>query len=389
MTRIAAIALLVCMSPPVLAAGEAKPAVCVLDGADVQPMRDCLKRLDCPFADLKRLNPQQVSAFKVLIVCGTKPALGGKAETTLRGFLGAGGSVLGVGAGATALIDSGLFDAKTYSLTGTTVHMTKFCGYHRLTFGYPGAKPYDGWTAGVSNLLRATQGPLMMLGPKAASILSYDSKDIYSAAAFQRVGKGIVLLIGPDPQGGSMYHEVDKSKPVTGDELGTDGLIANAVAFLLDPCCNIIPNAGFEANTDLPPVQSNWQVSLSNGATREWRKKGAPEGKVFLEIACPAPNGNAAVQPYLQLVVERGAEYEVAFMYKSTAEAQLTFTPLKGRPSAFERGRVATVSVPPSKDWKRFQAEFRVPADVSYARPTLKVQGEARFCLDDFTMKRK
>ena len=65
------------------------------------------------------------------------------------------------------MIEHGLFDAKTYFFTGTTVHMTKFWGYHRLTFGYPGPKPFDGWKAGVSNLLRATQGPLMMLGPKA------------------------------------------------------------------------------------------------------------------------------------------------------------------------------------------------------------------------------
>ena len=145
----------------------------VLDGPEVQPMRDGLNRVGCRFVDLKSLDEASLAGCRVLVICGTRPPVDEAAKPLITRLVEAGGSVLAVGGGATRLIDLRLFDAQGYYMSGTTTHNTAFDGYHRLIFGYPGAKPpAGGTTAGVSGVLRATQGPLMTLGPKATSILT-------------------------------------------------------------------------------------------------------------------------------------------------------------------------------------------------------------------------
>ena len=80
--------------------------------------------------------------------------------------------------------------------------------YHRLTFGYPGAKPFDKWKGGVPNLLRATEGPLMILGPKATSLLGYEGTGRYSAAsssdALPRTVSGPVVACMQHMRGGRL-----------------------------------------------------------------------------------------------------------------------------------------------------------------------------------------
>ena len=358
------------------------PVVCVLDGPDVEPMRESLRRLGCPYADVARLGPKAIARYRVWVLAGTRPPVDTQGATAVRGFLNAGGSVLAVGGGVTALIEHGLVDARGYFLCGTTMHMTAFHAYHRLTFGYPGAKPFKAWMAGVTNLLRATQGPLMELGPKATSILGLDGTGLYSAAALQPVGKGIILAIGPDPQGGKVYYELGRAKLQGGDKLGTERLLANAIAFLTDRCCNLVPNAGFEQNTTLPPQQSNWQTAGHHGATVTWCKSGAPEGHVFLKIHCPAKRSLATVQPYCPLAVERGRTYRFSCTYRCTAEWRILLTAYRGTPPGLKAKPGGSTRVPASREWRRVETTFPVPADVSYVRPIVRVERQGQLDID-------
>ena len=389
MIRVILALCMVCLPLTTFAGDEGKPTVCLLDGHHVQPMRDGLKRVQCTFSDIAKLDTQTLAKCRVLILCGTNPPVDAAGKEAIASFLDRGGAVLGVGGGATCMIKHKLFDAEGYCLTGTTVHMTKFFGYHRLTFGYPGAKPVDGWKYGVPQLLRATQGPLMELGPKPTSILGYDGGGLYSAAAFQRVGKGLVLLIGPDPQGGDAYYSLEKPKMEPGDKLKTDRLLANAIAFLVDPCCNIIPNNGCEENTNLPAHQSNWQIVVRDGATSDWCRDGAPEGNVFLKVAGPQENSNATIQPYCPLIVERGANYRFACLYRSSLKWQVQFDLLVGSTPALKRGSGPSVSVQASQKWRRFETTVAIPPDVSYVRPMVTARGVGSFCLDEVTLQRE
>jgi hypothetical protein len=304
---------------------------------------------------------------------------------TIEEFTQSGGAVLAVGGGATWMIQHKLFDATGYYLAGTTIHMSTFHGYHRLTFGYPGAKPEDGWTAGVPMLLRATEGPLMELGPRATSIIGCGGP--FSLAAFQRVGKGLVLLIGADPQGGNMYRSLNAPTLTPGDELKTDRLLANAIAFLLDPNCNLVPNGGFEKHNELPPAKSNWQINLRGGASRQWVREEAPEGNVFLRIACPQPSSSGSVEPFCPLVVERGARYRVACLYQSSIPWKLDFE-FRGTPDGPRQGTAPSTSATATGDWTEFEAELRIPEDVSYAKPIATLQGAGELCLDRLTVRR-
>ena len=368
---------------PVLAAAPA--AVCVLDGPEVVPMHAALDRLSVPYRRIAELDQASLRDCRVLVVCG-KPSLAESARArVVEAYLHAGNAVLGIGGGAGWMIANKLFDARAYCPSGTTIHMSGFQGYHRLTFGYPGAKPLDGWTAGVPMLLRATEGPLMEVGPRATSILAAGGP--YSLAAFQRVGKGLVLLISADPQGGNACYMLGKLTPTTGDRLKTDRLLANAIAFLQDPCCNLIPNPGFEENTDLPPAQSHWQLRLRDGATGTWCKQGAPAGEVFLKLSCPK-RSSASVTPVRPIAVERGAEYTIGCLYKASVAWKLELRLFHGRPD--ERADAVPVhSVPPQGQWTRHEMLLSVPADVSYVGLALTIQGPGELCLDELCVAAK
>jgi hypothetical protein len=284
------------------------------------------------------------------------------------------------------MIQQRLFDADGYYPSGTTIHMTSFHGYHRLTFGYPGAKPEDGWTAGVPMLLRATEGPLLELGPQATSILGCGGP--YSAAAFQRIGRGLVLLIGPDPQGGNAYHSLDKPTLTPGNTLKTERLLANAIAFLKNPNCNVVPNSGFEENVDLQPPQSNWQIVLRRGAASEWRKESAPAGDAFLRLHCPQQGGSASVQPYCPLAVDRGAKYRVSCLYKSSVPWTLDWRQYAGPPGDLKEHTTRLTSVSASADWRELEAAVSIPADLSYAKPLLTLREVGELCVDRLVVRR-
>ena len=361
--------------------------ICVFEGSEVHYMKHGLRRISCASRSITRLNAEALSQCRVLILCGKKPSVGARRTKAIREFLDAGGAILAVGGGATCMIENGLFDAEGYYPTGTTIHQSTFDGYHRLTFGYPGAKPEAGWAMGVPMLLRATEGPLMELGPEATSVLTYGRP--YSAAAFQRIGKGIALLIGPDPQGGRIYHEVDRFEVTTGEALKTDGLLANAIAFLQDRACNLIPNAGFEENTDLSPPHSNWDVEAQEGAGVAWCGEGAPEGSVFLKMTCPNAKSTATLQPHCPLVVERGEAYTFRCQHRATTGWEITFTPLCGNSREPDGDRTSSFAVPPSEDWTHVEETVAIPEDVSYLKLACKLSGEGDLCLDDLTLQRR
>jgi len=380
--RTCAISLLMCADADSQAASE----VVVLDGPEVQHLQDALNRITCPFRSTGKLDSATLSKCQVLVLSGKKPPLESEDAKTIEQFVQSGGAVLAIGGGATWMIQHKLFHAEGYYPSGTTIHHSGFHGYHRLTFGYPGAEPEDNWTAGVPMLLRATEGPLMEIGPRATSILGCGGP--YSIAAFQQVGDGLVLLIGADPQGGNAYHSLDKPTPTPGDKLKTDRLLANAIAFLKNRNCNIVPNSGFEENTELPPAQNHWQITLRGGATNQWCRDDAPEGDVFLRIVCPQQASSASVEPYRPLVVERGASYRVACHYKSSIPWKLDFHHFTGAPSNLDRQTATSVSATASNAWKHWEAKLLIPEDVSYAKPTLTIRNAGELCLDKLTVQR-
>ncbi|MBI3946658.1 MAG: hypothetical protein HY321_12115 [Armatimonadetes bacterium] len=332
-------------------------------------MRDGLQRLGIAFSDLKSLDGAPPEGCRVLVLSGTRPPVKEADKETIRRFVEGGGAVLAVGGGARCLIDLGLFDAGAYTMTGTTLHNTSLDGCHRLTFGYP---------AGVPDLLRATDGPFMEVGPRATSIIRAGGP--YSLAAIQRLGKGYLLSIGADPQGGRLFTDVDKFRPVSGKAQKTDGLLANAIAFLLDPRGNLIPDPGFE---DALPY---WEVTARGGARSERLKNGAAEGKVCLKLACPGAKATAEARPARPVVIERGETYTFRCQYKATAPWKVSwqFVKAPGRNETFESGPV--VDVPASEEWRRFDGTLIAPSDVAYVRPVLSVQGTGELLLDAVTL---
>jgi hypothetical protein len=370
-----------------LEARSAAPVgVRVLDGPEVQAMRDGLARVKCPCAGIASLDEASLASCRVLVLCGTRPPVPDSAKQRLTRFLDEGGAILAVGGGARRVIELGLFDAEAYYMTGTTTHNSVFDGYHRLMFGFPGAEPPSGGTtSGVSNLLRATEGPLMRLGPQATSILAAGGG--YSLAALQRVGKGRLLALGADPHGGQFFTDVDRPSRRLGDQLRTDAVLANAVAYLLDPRCNLIPNPGFEELTNLPPAHSHWEVSLTRGATHEWRRSDAAQGAVCLRLGGPGAKAFAEVHPFLPIVVERGLTYTLACQYRSTAPWKVSWQSWKTAPPGAKSEAGPVTTVPASAEWKRFSTPIAVPGDVSYVRPQLQFTGQGELFLDEVTLK--
>lgn len=361
-------------------------AIRVLDGRGVHYMTRALKRISCAFEVITALNAESLSRCQVLILCGNAPSVGLRRAKTLQGFLEGGGAVLAVGGGATTMIDIGLFDATGYYPTGTSIHQSTFDGYHRLTFGYPGARPEADWAMGVPMLVRATEGPLMELGPEATSVLTYGRP--FSAVAFQPVGRGIALLIGPDPQGGRVYHEVDAWRVSTGEELKTDAFLANAIAFLSDRACNIIPNAGFEEHMDLEPQHSNWDAQTAGEGRWDWCRERAPEGTAFIKVVCPNEGSSVTLRPHCPLVVERGATYTFGCQYRSSADWDVTYAALHGSPQEPDEQPLTSMSIPRSEDWNQVEGVLAVPDSVSYVQLSCRVSGTGELCLDDLALRR-
>lgn len=369
-----------------LAASDAQPLarqIYVLSGPEVEFTRDALQSLQIVFRPIDRLDELPAARQAILVLSGKAPgdsAQAARVATLLRD----GAHVLAIGGRATWMIDNKLFDAKAYCPTGTTIHESSFRGYHRLTFGYPGRKPQDDWLTGVPMLVRATGGPLMELGPQATSILSAGGP--FSLVAFQRVGRGLAVLIGADPQGGNVFRSLQKPTPTPGAKLGTDRLLANALAFLADPCCNLIPNSGFEEDTDLPPAQSNWLVTLKGKATHEFSHSAAPEGRTFVRLTAPGKS-SAALQPTRPILVEGGARYELSFFYRATGAWTVNLSFLKGASEGLVPQSRQTLRLPAAASWQRHQAQIALPGEACAVEIAPTLVGPGELCLDDFSLR--
>jgi len=364
-----------------LTADEVK--VGLLDAPEVEPMCKCLRRIGIKFTEIGMPDKKILSALDIIIICGTNPPIASREERALEDFVKSGGALLGVGGGATWAIKHGFFDAKAYIMTGTTSHDVVIRAFHPLVFGYP-LKGGKKWR--IEGMLRATEGPFIEIGRQPSPVIFYDTRGIYAAAAFQRLGKGIVVLFGPDPQGGKLLRHPQKPEFVSGEKLKTDGLIANAIAFLSNPECNIVPDSGFERSAEGNGI-SPWQISLSGGAKMEWCSGDAPEGASYLRIICPTTRSVGTLRTALPLAVERGAKYCLNFKYRSSIAARVYPTFVKGKPDRLEQKDGRSTRVPPSDKWKDFHTTIAVPDDVTYVKPVLSATGQGEFCLDCFEVK--
>ena len=369
-------------------AAYADTNVLVLDGPETNFMRDALKRIDCPFKSIVKLDASALQPNRILILSGKEPSLDVGDGKLIESYLQSGGSVLAIGGGAKWMLNAKLFDASGYYPTGTTIHQSTFDGYHPVTFGYPMQKPYKNWVVGVPMLLRATDGPLMRSGPRAVSILSAGGP--FSLAAYQRIGKGIALLIGPDPQGGDEYLTLDKPTVSLGSDLKTDLLLVNAIAWLRDPGCNLIPNSGFEDAADTNDDKSHWEITLRNNAKSQWQHSEAPEGKVYLTLEGTKANSSASVSSYRPIVAEGGAQFTLSFRHKATSAWKWEVAHFT---SASEETRKATkpqpLSVAASATWQKSEVTLTIPNDSPYLAINARLDGIGTLSLDEITLKKK
>lgn len=357
----------------------------VLDGPDTHFTRDAFARLGIPFDRAATLDMTALEPGRILVLSGREPSLTVGAAATLGDFLRRGGRVLALGGGARWMLEAKLFDAGGYYPTGTTIHQSTFDGYHPVTSGYPLGKPPEGWYVGVPMLLRATDGPLMRPGPAAISILGAGGP--FSLAAFQRIGAGIALLIGADPQGGNEYLALDKPTPRRGSELGTDRLLANAIGWLRDPGGNAIPNPGFEHDADAGGDRSHWEFTLRNGGSAVWSKDGAASGDACLRLAGGRSNSVARAAPFRPLVVEPGRGYVLSASHRGTA-AWAWEVAFLARPTDDPRRAAVTrsVAVAPAERWQRSEVPLEIPAGAAYVAVAARLDGTGALALDDVAL---
>lgn len=366
----------------VVTAKAAEPPPLVLDATDVSFLHEALDRLHRPYEPLPALTAA-LKPDRILVLAGKDLAPGEGAARAVQKLLQDGGRVLALGGGARWMLKEKLFDATAYYPTGTTIHQSGFDGYHRLTFGYPGAKLNHDWTYGVAMLLRATGGPLMTPGAHAISVLRAGGP--FSLAAFQRYGSrgGLALLIGPDPQGGNQYLSLDKPTPTRGDTLGTDALLDNALAWLGDPKCNLIPNGGFEENAALPAVQSHWEITERLGGTHEFAHGEAPEGTAFLRLTGRQPKSEVHAKLYLPVVVEPGAKYRLSFRYRASGGATLKTRHLASADSGAQAGESKAVELPLAPAWQVHEEVLEVPKTHHLLEIEVMVKGTSSLEVDD------
>lgn len=367
--------------------GAAEPDILVFDHVEIRFLTDALKRLALPFHLADKLEPLTLLRSRIVVLAGKDLPRNAVDAKVLARYLQDGGRVLALGGGAKWMIEENLFDATGYYPTGTTTHMSTFEGYHRLTFGYPVAAPKDNWVDGVPSLLRATGGPLMHIGPKAHSVLSAGGP--FSLLAFQRHGPGIALLICPDPQGGNEFLTLEKPTPRRGDELGTDRLLANALAWLRDSKDNLIPNSGFEESPEAGPEKSHWFIKTSKGGSSDWNRTTPPEGKVCLTLRGGNAMSFAAVSPHLPIIVEGNATYWFSCRYRATAPCSLELRYFQRDVDRAGKTLPQTLAISAAKQWQSYQVEVRIPDGATLLSLTLRLQGAGEIDVDDIALRLK
>jgi hypothetical protein len=365
----------------------AEPDVVVLDSTDIGFMHEALQRIDVPFHRADKPDGDVLSRHRIVVLAGKDLPLDALSGKQLEQYLRSGGRILAVGGGAKWMLDQKLFDASGYYPTGTTTFMSKFDGYHRLTFGYPVASPKENWTYGVPNLLRATDGPLMRLGPQAHAVLAAGGP--FSLMAYQRFGKGIALLIGPDPQGGYEYQSLGNSKPTAkrGNELDTDRLLANSIAWLRNESGNLIPNSGFEVLTEGGPEKSHWELIANNGGVTSWRRDGAPEGKVFVTLKRKDSASAANLSPYVPIAVESGAAYRFSCWHRSTIGWRVVVRHIRSLEDGYSKAEQKQITVAAADDWTRYETEIVVPEGIRLLGFILQPAAAGKLSLDDIQLE--
>lgn len=364
-----------------------EPDVLVVNSADVSFMQQALKRIDVAFDRTDKFDAELLKRHRLVVLAGKDFSLDAPSGQLVETHLRDGGRVLAVGGGAKWMLQQKLFDASGYYPTGTTTFMSKFDGYHRLTFGYPVAAPKENWTYGVPSLLRATDGPLMRLGPQAHSVLAAGGP--FSLMAYQRIGKGIALLIGPDPQGGNEYLSLGKASPKRGDELDTDRLLANSIAWLRDDSGNLIPNPSLEVLTEAGPEKSHWEPQANNGGITEWRRDGAPEGNVFIVLKRTKPASAANLATHLPIAVEPGAIYRFSCRYRSSVDGRLILRHIRNLDEPYSKAEPHTIAITAAADWQHFETKLTAPEGIRYLGLILQPAAVGELSVDDLCLLRE
>lgn len=363
----------------------AEPDVVVPHHEDIDFLHAALERIGVPFQSAEKIDPAMLGRRRIVVVAGKNVSFDERDVRHLDAHWNAGGRVLAIGGGAKAMLDAKLFDATGYYPTGTTTFMSKFDGYHRLTFGYPIRAPKENWLYGIPNLLRATNGPLMRLGPQAHSVLAAGGP--FSLMAYQRRGEGIALLIGPDPQGGDEYQSFDKPTPKRGDELDTDRLLANAIAWLREPTGNLVPNPGFETFSDAGPERSHWELIASNGGRAVWSRNGAAEGEVYAALSRGKSQSAANLTPHLPIAVEPGATYRFTCRYRATCPGRLVVRRIRSLEDPYPRAETQSLTIDASDAWDRYETELTVPAGIRYLGFVLQPAQIGELSVDDVQLQ--
>lgn len=227
----------------------------------------------------------------------------------------------------------------------------------------------------------------MRLGPKAHSVLSAGGP--FSLLAFQRHGQGIALLIGADPQGGNEFLSLEKPTPRRGDELGTDRLLANAMAWLRNPKDNLIPNSDFEETPEASPEKSHWEIKTSKGGNSVWNHTSPAERKVCLTLKGVNAKSLATVGPHLPIVVEGNATYRFSCRYRATSPWSLELRFFQHGADKDGKTSPQTLPISAAKQWQSYQVEVRIPDGATVVSLTLLLQGAGEIDVDDITLQLK
>ena len=371
--------LMITLGGEILSAAEKE--VVVVNGKESSFLSDALARLGIKYKLTNDIDAKNLPRDGIIVFSGKDFALPLNKADGVLDFLKDGGSVLAIGGGAKWLIETGNVDAVGYYPSGTTIFMSKFDGYHPLTFGYPSDIGGEKWNYGVPNLLRATGGPLIKPGPRAVSVLLAGGP--FSHMVYQRIGKGIALLIGPDPQGGNQFLTLNEATPRKGDKLGTDRLLSNAIKWLQEPVCNLVPNPGFEEQTSADPQRFHWELITQNGGKARLQRSEAPQGSVFVLLEKPEANAFAKLAIHLPILVEPEREYRFSCLYRCQNDGSLLFRQIRTLEDPYNKAEVNQNKLPASRAWQKYQVDLKIPPGIRYLGFILQPTNSGELGIDD------
>jgi hypothetical protein len=169
----------------------------------------------------------------------------------------------------------------------------------------------------------------------------------------------------------------------TGEALGTDRLMDNLIAFLIDPWCNHAPNGSFELCAGLPGARSNWLIITRGGAKSRWTEGPAAAGERFLRLNCPDRRATALVRPYKPLIVEPRRRYLLAFRYRSDVQWSVELRSLGGPYPKLPPQRSERRRLEPASSWRQYRSEWQAAEAVTHLQVEFTVRGPGWLELDD------